>query len=96
MALLREYLDRTVDRRQTSHLFMSFVKPHGPVTKPTLGRWLKVVLSDCGVDKRCSAHSTRGAATGKAHFANVPIDCIMKAAGWLTESNICQALQEAH
>ena len=91
VTLLNEYLARTKDIRGTHPgLLLSYVQPHGPVTKATIGRWLKTVLAQCGIHKNYGAHSTRGAASSKAAFVHVPIDTIMKAAGWSSLSTFAK------
>ena len=32
------------------YMFVSYVKPHNPVTAPTLNRWLRVALKNAGID----------------------------------------------
>ncbi len=71
----------------SSHLLISSVKPHKPVTGSTVGHWIKKVLKDAGVDSTIfSAHSTRGAAASKAAAKGVPTDSILKTASWSKES----------
>ena len=83
ITLMQEYLNRTQPLRTHDKLIQSFIRPHGPVTASTIGRWIKTVLLFSGVDTRVfSAHSTRGAASSKACLANVPLTTIMKTAGW--------------
>ena len=44
-------------------LFLSCIKPHGPVTSNTLVRWVKSTLAQAGIDTRnFKAHSLRSAA----------------------------------
>ena len=86
VTVLIEYIKRTKDLRQDSGLLISFQKPHKRVTRSTIARWLKMVLAQCGIDKQYGAHSTRGASTSKAKFLQVPIDTIMKSAGWSSRS----------
>lgn len=82
--VLNEYLKRTAKlRNKCKKLFISYVKPYGPVTKDTISRWLKDVMSRSGIDvNKFSSHSIRGASTSKAHANLVPIDNILKVAGW--------------
>ena len=52
-----------------SRLLLSYVKPHKNVTKDTISRWIKVILNSSG-------------STSKAKSNAVPIDEILKKAGW--------------
>ena len=49
---IKAYIERTKPWRseQNSRLFISYVKPHKGVTPSTIGRWLKTVLANVGVD----------------------------------------------
>ena len=52
MPTLAEYILRTEKLRSSSKLFISFIRPHKPVTtsNSTVGRWIKSVLSSAGID----------------------------------------------
>ena len=69
-------------------LLLSYVKPHCPVREDTISRWLKTILRAAGIDtQQFTAHSTRSAGTSKAaRVESVPIDAILKSAGWVQES----------
>ena len=84
ITVLLEYLRRTQTLRATNRkLFIGIIRPHGPVTSSTIARWIKLVIIYSGIDpKTFSAHSTRGASSSKAALANVPLNTIMKTAGW--------------
>ncbi len=81
---LKQYLEKTKEIRGShSKLFISFNKPHNPVSKDTISRWIKHVLDLSGIDTSVfQAHSVRAAATSKARCKGLPLDVIMKAAGW--------------
>ena len=86
---LKQYLQKTNQVRDgNDKLWLSFNKPHKPVSKDTsITRWIKTVLGKAGIDASCyTAHSTRAASTSAASSANLPIDIIMKAAGWSSEN----------
>ena len=71
----------------SSQLLVSYTKPHRPVTRDTIARWIRTVLSSAGIDTSIfKAHSTRSAAVSKAKAQFVPISDIMTTAGW---SNNC-------
>lgn len=86
---LSAYLDLTQTlRNNEDNLFLSLKKPHKNVTAQTLSRWIKSTLSLCGIDVSVfTAHSTRHAATSKAHRLGVNLDLIRKTAGWSGSSN---------
>ena len=81
---LKQYLQKTNQVRDgNDKLWLSFNKPHKPVTKDTIARWIKTVLGKAGIDTSSYiTHSTRAASTSAVSSANLPIDIIMKAAGW--------------
>ena len=80
------YLDITEKLRTSPKLLVSFIKPFGAVTASTVGRWIKTLLGQAGVDTtQFSAHSTRSASTSKA-AASVPVELILATAGWKEES----------
>lgn len=87
VTVLKEYLKRTkVLRKNTSRLFISYVKPHNPITSSTLSRWLKTVMCKAGIDvNKYSTHSIRVASASKAKISSVPIDNILKSVGWSSE-----------
>ena len=68
-------------------LFISFIRPHKPVTSTTLGRWLRTFMSAAGIDSQIfKAHSVRGASTTAAANAFVPLSTIMLMADWSSAS----------
>ena len=86
------YIDMTKNIRGGSdQLLISYVTPYKPVSRDTIARWLKCMLTMSGVDTKVfSAHSTRSAATSKMHSCGEPIDLILKSAGWSTESTFAK------
>lgn len=82
------YVEKTASLRTSDYLFIGVRKPHKPIGTQTLSRWLKCTLSECGIDARIfSAHSTRHAATSRAHSLGVSVDTIRKTAGWSERSS---------
>lgn len=81
---LHRYLKLTeIVRGDCNKLFISYVKPHKAVSKDTIARWLKEVLQQSGIDTSVfGAHSTRSASTSAAKAGHLPINEILKAAGW--------------
>ena len=83
MEVIKEYLRRTkVFRDGHTQLLLSYLKPHLPISKDTLARWIRDVLHKAGVDTQFGAHSTRSASTSAAASKGLPIDIVLKAAGW--------------
>lgn len=78
---LQSYLDRTSPLRNQDLVFISFQKPHQPVSTQTLSRWICSALEEAGIPQVFKAHSVRGAATSKAAEKS-NIDAVLKAAGW--------------
>jgi len=79
---LQEYIRRTKLIRKTSKLLISFQKPHNAVSRDTISRWVRTLLTRAGIDSHFAPHSTRAAAVSAASRANVPVQEILKAAGW--------------
>ena len=81
---LKEYLDRTMPlRKGEKKLFISYQKPNKAVSRKTISRWVKMVLSEAGIDTMIfKPHSTRAASTSKAKACSVPVEVIMSTAGW--------------
>ena len=84
LTVLKEYISRTSTLRGShTRLLISYIKPHGPVCRASVGRWVKLCLVKSGIDTKIySAHSTRMASTSKAAFAGLPLNTLMESAGW--------------
>ena len=97
MAVLREYLARTQDlRKDRDQLLLSYQKPHHPITKDTLARWLRDILNKSEVDTELfSAHSTRSASMSAAARCGLPVNAIMNAAGWSAVSTFTRFYKKA-
>lgn len=68
-------------------LFLSYVKPHKPVTAQRLAQWVKDLFKEAGVDTEVfKAHSVRGATTSAALRKGVHISDILSTADWSRES----------
>ena len=81
---LKEYLARTAPLRNLhTCLFLSFQKPHLPVGKDTVARWIKTTLKAAGINTDAfTAHSCRAASTSAAKAAGLNLLDIMRSAGW--------------
>lgn len=73
---LKMYLARTRCKRgDYKQLFISYLKPFKPVSRRTIRRWIKAVMSSSGINVEVfRPHSTRAAATSKASASFVPLD----------------------
>ena len=64
-------------------LLISFHKPYQAVSRDTIRRWIKQVLSNSGIDTNVfSAYSTRSPSVSAANLKGVPLDKILLAGGW--------------
>ena len=80
---LQEYIQRTSFLRgSVKKLLISTQKPHKAVSQQTVSRWVKTVMSKAGVNQSFGVHSTRAAASSAAKLAGVPLNTIIKTAGW--------------
>ena len=78
-------------RGQNKSLFISYVKPFAPVTSSTISRWIKTVMSSAGINvEKYKAHSVRSASSSKVNVACVPIEHILKVAGWSNAKTFAQ------
>lgn len=93
---LKMYIEKTAQFRPgaaqgTGPLFLSIVRPHKPVTRDTIARWIRLMLHRSGVDTRMySASSVRHAAASRAKAKAVPITIILEKAGWSRETTFAR------
>lgn len=88
---LSAYMMRTAQIRppNVDKLILTFRNPHHAVSSQTIGRWIKDVLEESGIDTNTfRAHSTRHAATSAAGRAGISVDVIRKTAGWSQQSAV--------
>ncbi len=75
-----EYVLRTKSIRRSHTLFIGTIRPHSPVSKDTVAKWIKKVMSLAGIDVSIFApHSVRSASTSAVR---VPIATIVRTASW--------------
>jgi len=92
MRCLQQYEATTLQHRENSPeisqlLFLSYIKPHKPVTSQRIANWLKDILGKAGIDTSVfKAHSVRGASSTAASMKGVPIEDILCTADWSTDS----------
>jgi hypothetical protein len=56
---VEHYIQCTKERRTSSRLIVSYIKPFKQVTSSTIGRWIKIGLSCSGIDTTvffCTQH----------------------------------------
>ena len=84
VAHLRQYLTKTGPLRgNSSKLLISYIKPHQPVGSSTIGKWVKDILKDAGIDVATfSGNSARPAATSYGKASGMTLQEILKAGGW--------------
>ena len=80
--VFREYIDQTKDFRNSEKLLNSTQKPHKGIAKATVSRWVRLFLHEAGVLSCYGPHSTRSAATSKAKSRGIPLQSLLKTAGW--------------
>ncbi|XP_068689820.1 uncharacterized protein [Montipora foliosa] len=82
--VMKEYLERTKPLRgDITSLFVTYVKPYKAASKDTISRWIKTTLKLAGIDMtRFKPHSIRSSSTSAAAIAKVPVDTILRTAGW--------------
>ena len=86
---ISEYITRrkSICPKNCNQLFISYQKPHHPVTASTIARWVKEIMQMSGLNTNIfTPHSLRAASTSAAMRASIPIDCILATAGWKKDS----------
>lgn len=88
---INEYLKRTQHyRKDIKNFFLSYSRHHVPVSKSTIARWIKTTLYRAGIPEHFKAHSTRAAATTAAWQSALPIEDILKMAGWSSSNTFAK------
>ena len=91
---LSHYLKRTAAIRPSTVLILTTKYPFQPASRDTIRRWTKDLLTSAGIDMSIfSPHSTRAAATSKA-ACHVPLQTILKTAGWANPSTFVKYYQK--
>ena len=87
---LKHYIDRTNQfllENESLHVFVSFRKPHKPVTRPTLKKWVLKMLAQAGIDTgKFKAHSMRSAASSKVAKLGLRMKEVLDNGNWSRES----------
>lgn len=87
--LLQFYMEKTkAFLPERPALFLTLKKPIHNASSQTISRWIKLTLSEGGIDISIfTSHSTRHAGSSAAFRAGVNIDEIRKSAGWSQNSS---------
>ena len=83
---LKDYTMRTALIRKDQNLLVSYATPHRAIGSQTVSRWIRTVLLTAGINSQYTSHSTRSAATSAAADNGVPIEDILAAADWSSET----------
>ena len=85
------YSRKTKKVRTDSALFLSYQKPHKGVTKDTISRWSREMMSEAGINTDLyTTHSSRSAASSMAHQRGLPMRELCEACGWSREKTFAQ------
>ena len=77
------YLEHRLPASGDPALFITTVKPHKKASKDSISRWIKLTMSEAGINYGLFAsHSCRSASTSKATEANIDLQTILKSANW--------------
>ena len=93
--------DQPVTPQRAAPLFLSYVKPHKPVTTQRLAHWIKDLLKEAGANTEVfKAHSVRGATTSAALDKGVYVSDILSTADWSRDSTFwsfyyCPSMDES-
>lgn len=85
---LKDYLQMTENiRGSINQLFLTSKKPIRAASKDTLSRWVKIAMTEAGIDINIfKPHSTRHATTSLAFRQGLSMDIIRRTAGWTEKS----------
>ena len=89
---LNSYIKKTCNlRKNHTKLLISYKKPHCPVSKDTISRWIKMLLGKSGINIDIyTAHSTRSASTSAARESGLSLNIIMSKVGWSSSTTFSQ------
>ena len=90
MTCIDDYKERTKDSRtlnETNVLFLGLKKPHKPISKSTLTKWVMKMLYLSGIDvSKFKAHSMRSASSSKVASLGLQIKDVLSMGNWSNES----------
>ena len=80
------YMAKTKHLRSSNPLFISFQRPHHAISKDTIARWCRQMMSNAGIDiDKYTTHSCRSAASSCAKSRKVELKKILDSCGWTSE-----------
>ena len=84
LTILTAYMKKTETLwNGENKLFISFIKSNKAVSRDTILRWIKQVLTNSGLDTKIfTSHGTRAASATKAHQNEITLDTILNTIGW--------------
>ena len=91
---LIEYLKKTQGKRSDGALFISSQKPHNSVSRDTVSRWVKEMMTNAGIDPNFVSHSSRSAASSFARTKGVSLKDICDVCGWSNERTFAHHYQK--
>ena len=95
VSVLKEYLSRTKELRGSENmLLISYQKPYKHISKDNLARWIRDVLQRAGLDTQHFGAHEWLVQQQQCH-AGVPVDTLMRAAGWSSESTFTRFYKKA-
>ena len=82
--VIKTYIRRTAPLRgKARELILSFRKPHAPISRDTVSRWVLHTIMQAGVDtSKYKAHSTRGATTSAGAKLGLSSNVLLKHGSW--------------
>ena len=88
---LQQYESVTLQHRpkeqEPNPLFLSYIRPHKPITSQRIAHWIKNLLEEAGVDTNVfKAHSVHGASATAALNKGVSLSDILSTADWSKDS----------
>ena len=70
-------------RGDHKQLLLSYIKPHKSISNATVGKWVKCIVSDAGVDvSHFSGNNGREASTSYSAKAGLSLTELLRAGGW--------------
>ena len=87
----KAYMERTSLLTKSKMLFVSFISPHGEISRDTVDRWTTHVLRVSGVNvKKYGGHSLRGAVVSAGARLAISSDVLMKYGSWRNERTMAR------
>ena len=81
--------DKIRNENEENMLLRSYIKPYLKVSPSTVSRWITQIIKEAGFDVKqhqLMGHSARGKSASKAHLQGIPLQEILKAGDWKSNS----------